>query len=62
MMKTLQLFPLNSIDETEGDEDDDDDHQFRVNGKQYEDQATAFTYKIETKMDHPPLDLRLSFV
>ncbi|XP_022953411.1 WUSCHEL-related homeobox 5-like [Cucurbita moschata] len=57
MMKTLQLFPLNSIGETEGD----NDHQFRVNGKQYE-EATAFTYKIGTKMEHPPLDLRLSFL
>ncbi|KAE8646563.1 hypothetical protein Csa_005730 [Cucumis sativus] len=60
MMKTLQLFPLNStIDETQGLPEDH--HQYRVNGKQYED-ATAFTYKIETKMDHPPLDLRLSFL
>ncbi|XP_022993526.1 WUSCHEL-related homeobox 5-like [Cucurbita maxima] len=58
MMKTLQLFPLNSIDETQGS---DDYHQFRVDGKQYEG-ATSFTYKIETKMDHPPLDLRLSFL
>ena len=59
MMKTLQLFPLNStIDETQGLPED---NQYRVNGKQYED-ATAFTYKIETKMDHPPLDLRLSFL
>ncbi|XP_022939921.1 WUSCHEL-related homeobox 5-like [Cucurbita moschata] len=58
MMKTLQLFPLNSIDETQGS---DDYHQFRVDGKQFED-ATSFTYKIETKMDHPPLDLRLSFL
>lgn len=63
MMKTLQLFPINSIDETELGADDDHHYQFRVSGQQlYEEAAANFTYKIDTKMDHPPLDLRLSFL
>lgn len=65
MTKTLQLFPLNSVDEVEAEAEaaEADEDEFRENGKHYEEATAAFTYKIDTKMDHPPLlDLRLSFL
>ncbi|KAH7548207.1 hypothetical protein ACOSP7_032419 [Xanthoceras sorbifolium] len=58
VMETLQLFPLNSFEESEPEKlrssmhaNDHDHHQ-----------TTSFSYTIETDMDYSPLDLRLSFL
>nr|APR63875.1 homeobox-leucine zipper transcription factor family protein-like 2 [Populus tomentosa] len=55
VIETLQLFPLNSFDEA-GSE------KFRLQANECNEAAAAFSYKFGTQMDHPHLDLRLSFV
>lgn len=53
--ETLQLFPLNSFDDQESE-------KLRMDGDEFKEQATTFSYTIGAEMDHPPLDLRLSFL
>ncbi|KAJ4824409.1 hypothetical protein Tsubulata_034453 [Turnera subulata] len=55
VIETLQLFPLNSLD------NDGEPQKLRFQGNECK-EAAAFTYTFSTEMDHPPLDLRLSFV
>lgn len=55
VIETLQLFPLNSYDEQEPE-------KLRIHGNECREQTTTFSYTIGTEMDHPPLDLRLSFL
>ncbi|RVW60819.1 WUSCHEL-related homeobox 5 [Vitis vinifera] len=54
VIETLQLFPLNSFHESETE-------KMRLLTSECKETA-SFTYTIETEMDHPPLDLRLSFL
>ncbi|XVE99713.1 hypothetical protein REPUB_Repub03eG0224500 [Reevesia pubescens] len=55
VIETLQLFPLNSFDETEQE-------KLRFHANECRETST-FPYSITTpQMDHPPLDLRLSFL
>ncbi|KAL0003292.1 hypothetical protein SO802_017073 [Lithocarpus litseifolius] len=53
VIETLQLFPLNSFDESE---------KLRLHANEYFMDTTAYSYNFGTEMDHPPLDLRLSFL
>ncbi|XP_059625331.1 WUSCHEL-related homeobox 5-like [Cornus florida] len=53
--ETLQLFPLNSFHESEAE-------KIRFFGYECKENTTSFSYSIGTEMDHPPLDLRLSFL
>ncbi|KAJ6432545.1 WUSCHEL-RELATED HOMEOBOX 7 [Salix viminalis] len=55
VIETLQLFPLNSFDEAEPE-------KFRLQANEFNEAAAAFSYKFGTEMDHPQLDLRLSFL
>ena len=55
VIETLQLFPLNSFDEEEPE-------KFRLQANEFNEAAAAFSYKFGTEMDHPQLDLRLSFL
>ncbi|PON69057.1 Homeodomain transcription factor [Parasponia andersonii] len=50
VIETLQLFPLNSCGESESE-------KLRYECKE----TSSFPYTFETEMNHPPLDLRLSF-
>ncbi|KAK4385357.1 WUSCHEL-related homeobox 5 [Sesamum angolense] len=54
VIETLQLFPLNSFTESGSEKL----RQFTNDCKE----NASFTYNIGTEMDHPTLDLRLSFV
>ncbi|KAG8380797.1 hypothetical protein BUALT_Bualt06G0053900 [Buddleja alternifolia] len=54
VIETLQLFPLNSFNEM----DSEKLRLFRDDCKE----NSKFTYNIGTEMDHPTLDLRLSFI
>ncbi|KAK7300784.1 hypothetical protein RJT34_11635 [Clitoria ternatea] len=54
VIETLQLFPLNSYGESEA-------KNLRVHASECRDN-TMFSYTMGEQMDHPPLDLRLSFV
>ncbi|EXB58175.1 WUSCHEL-related homeobox 5 [Morus notabilis] len=57
VIETLQLFPLNSFGEYS---DSEKLRRFHANECK---ETAAFPYTFETdQMDHPPLDLRLSFV
>ncbi|XWS56687.1 hypothetical protein CRYUN_Cryun09bG0107100 [Craigia yunnanensis] len=56
VIETLQLFPLNSFDET------DQQEKLRFHANELRETST-FPYTISApEMDHPPLDLRLSFL
>ena len=55
VIETLQLFPLNSFDEA-GPE------KFMLQANDFNEAAAAFSCKFGTEMDHPRLDLRLSFL
>ncbi|XP_022764490.1 WUSCHEL-related homeobox 5 [Durio zibethinus] len=56
VIETLQLFPLNSFEET------DQQEKLRFHGNECRETST-FPYTISTsELDHPPLDLRLSFL
>ncbi|CAL0301495.1 unnamed protein product [Lupinus luteus] len=55
LTQTLQLFPLNSF----GGESES--QKLRVHANECRD-TTMFSYKMREQMDHPPLDLRLSFM
>ncbi|XP_008233726.1 PREDICTED: WUSCHEL-related homeobox 7 [Prunus mume] len=55
VIETLQLFPVNSYDDSEAE-------KTRFHANEYFKEATAFAYRVGTEMDHPPLDLRLSFL
>ncbi|XP_060182280.1 WUSCHEL-related homeobox 5-like [Lycium barbarum] len=52
--ETLQLFPLNSLNESESE-------KLRFFAEECKENA-AFSYNIGTEMDHPTLDLRLNFL
>ncbi|XP_016445580.1 WUSCHEL-related homeobox 5-like [Nicotiana tabacum] len=52
--ETLQLFPLNSLSESESE-------KLRFFAEECKENA-AFSYNIGAEMDHPTLDLRLSFL
>ncbi|TKY47524.1 WUSCHEL-related homeobox 5 [Spatholobus suberectus] len=54
VIETLQLFPLNSFGESES-------KNMRVHASECRDN-TMFSYTVGEQMDHPPLDLRLSFM
>uniref|UniRef100_A0A5B7AF20 Putative WUSCHEL-related homeobox 7-like n=1 Tax=Davidia involucrata TaxID=16924 RepID=A0A5B7AF20_DAVIN len=54
VMETLQLFPLNSFTESESE-------KLRLFANECKETAT-FAYTFGTEIDHPPLDLRLSFL
>ncbi|GAV56782.1 Homeobox domain-containing protein, partial [Cephalotus follicularis] len=55
VIETLQLFPLNSYDESEPE-------KLRFHASDCREAAATFSYAFGTElMDHPPLDLRLSF-
>ncbi|XP_061354937.1 WUSCHEL-related homeobox 5-like [Gastrolobium bilobum] len=54
VIETLQLFPLNSFGELES-------KNLRVHGNECRDNR-MFSYTMVGQMDHPPLDLRLSFL
>ncbi|XP_027337889.1 WUSCHEL-related homeobox 5-like [Abrus precatorius] len=53
-IETLQLFPLNSFGESESKNLRDHANECRDN--------TMFSFTMGEQMDHPPLDLRLSFL
>ncbi|XVF83905.1 hypothetical protein PTKIN_Ptkin16aG0531600 [Pterospermum kingtungense] len=56
VIETLQLFPLNSFDEI------DQPEKLRFHASECR-ETSKFPYTINTQeMDHPPLDLRLSFL
>lgn len=55
VMETLQLFPLNSFGESES-------KNMRVHASDQCRDNTMFSYTVGEQMDHPPLDLRLSFM
>ncbi|XVE52542.1 hypothetical protein DITRI_Ditri02bG0130100 [Diplodiscus trichospermus] len=56
VIETLQLFPLNSFDET----DQQEKLRFHANERR---ETSTFPYTFSAPdMDHPPLDLRLSFL
>ncbi|OIV95581.1 hypothetical protein TanjilG_23812 [Lupinus angustifolius] len=55
LTQTLELFPLNSF----GGESEP--QKLRVHANECRD-TTMFSYKMGEQMDHPPLDLRLSFM
>ncbi|CAK9149264.1 unnamed protein product [Ilex paraguariensis] len=54
VVETLQLFPLNSFSELESEKL----RFFAKEGKE----NTSFSYSFGADMNHPPLDLRLSFL
>ncbi|RDX70402.1 WUSCHEL-related homeobox 5, partial [Mucuna pruriens] len=54
VIETLQLFPLNSFGESES-------KNMRVHASECCRDNTMFSYTVGEQMDHPPLDLRLSF-
>ncbi|GMN41339.1 hypothetical protein TIFTF001_010561 [Ficus carica] len=54
VIETLQLFPLNSFGES-----DSEKLRFHANERR---ERVDFPYTIQTEMDHPPLDLCLSFI
>ncbi|KAG8644951.1 WUSCHEL-related homeobox 5 [Manihot esculenta] len=54
VIETLQLFPLNSFNEGESEK-----LRFQENECK---EPTSFSYRFGAEMDHPPLDLRLSFL
>lgn len=54
VIETLQLFPLNSLSEA-------DSEKLRLFTDDCKENA-SFTYNVGMEMDHPTLDLRLSFV
>ncbi|KAJ9160271.1 hypothetical protein P3X46_025685 [Hevea brasiliensis] len=54
VIETLQLFPLNSFNEGESEK-----LRFQANECK---EPTSFSYTFGTEIDHPPLDLRLSFL
>ncbi|KDP44818.1 hypothetical protein JCGZ_01318 [Jatropha curcas] len=55
VLETLQLFPLNSFSEGQPE-------KLRFQGNDQYKEPTSFSYTFGTEMDHPPLDLRLSFL
>ncbi|XP_029130293.1 WUSCHEL-related homeobox 7 [Cajanus cajan] len=55
VIETLQLFPLNSFGESEPE-------KLRFHANECRDDNTIFSYTMGEQMEHPPLDLRLSFL
>lgn len=56
VIETLQLFPLNSFGESESE-------RVRVHANYEHRDNTMFSYtNMGEQMEHPPLDLRLSFM
>ncbi|CAI0411021.1 unnamed protein product [Linum tenue] len=56
VIETLQLFPLNSFNDAA------DHHQYYYGRKEAAAAARGFSCGFSSEMDHPPLDLRLSFL
>ncbi|KAK7276373.1 hypothetical protein RIF29_17512 [Crotalaria pallida] len=56
VIETLQLFPLNSFGESESESE-----KFRVHANDCRDNM-MFSYTMGQQMEHPPLDLRLSYL
>ncbi|GLT89148.1 hypothetical protein SLE2022_071460 [Rubroshorea leprosula] len=56
VIETLQLFPLNSLDETEQEK------LRSLHANEYRETVGTFPYTMGSEIDHPPLDLRLSFI
>ncbi|GAB4831920.1 WUSCHEL- homeobox [Ancistrocladus abbreviatus] len=56
VIETLQLFPLSSYDEPEESE-----KMRMLENYECNKEKTTFSYTIGREIDHPPLDLRLSF-
>lgn len=54
VIETLQLFPINSFGH-------DSDQKLRLHVNEFRESAEFF-YNIGTEMEHPRLDLRLSFL
>ncbi|XP_065869577.1 WUSCHEL-related homeobox 5-like [Euphorbia lathyris] len=54
VIETLQLFPLNTFNEVEPE-------KFRYQTNEWKENA-SFSCTFNTEMNHPPLDLRLSFL
>ncbi|GKV28328.1 hypothetical protein SLEP1_g37399 [Rubroshorea leprosula] len=57
VIETLQLFPLNSNGETEQER-----LRSHLHANEYRETAATFPYSIGSEMNHPPLDLCLSFM
>lgn len=55
VIETLQLFPLNSFGESEQENQ-------RLHANECRDSSTMFSYMMDEQIEHPPLDLRLSFL
>ncbi|KAL2317150.1 hypothetical protein Fmac_031026 [Flemingia macrophylla] len=55
VVETLQLFPLNSFGESEPE-------KLSLHANECRDNNTVFSYTMGEHMEHPPLDLRLSFL
>lgn len=62
VIETLQLFPLNSF----GESDDQTENKLRVHANCRDDHTMFIPHTHhqvqEEQMEHPPLDLRLSFL
>ncbi|KAJ7959706.1 WUSCHEL-related homeobox protein [Quillaja saponaria] len=55
VIETLQLFPLNSFGESESE-------KLRRHANEGNKENTMFPYTVDEEMEHPPLDLCLSFL
>lgn len=55
VIETLQLFPLNSFCESEPE-------KLMLHANECRDDDKMFSYTMGEQMEHPPLDLRLSFL
>ncbi|QCE01310.1 hypothetical protein DEO72_LG7g2607 [Vigna unguiculata] len=55
VVETLQLFPINSFGESEPE-------TLRLHANECRDNSTVFSYTMDEQIEHPPLDLRLSFL
>lgn len=55
VMETLQLFPINSFGESEAE-------NVRLHGNECRDSSRMFSCTMDEEIEHPPLELRLSFL
>ncbi|BAT81139.1 hypothetical protein LR48_Vigan07g063400 [Vigna angularis] len=55
VIETLQLFPINSFGESEPE-------NLRLHGNECRDSSTMFSCTMDEEIEHPPLELRLSFL
>ncbi|XP_030491131.2 WUSCHEL-related homeobox 5 [Cannabis sativa] len=63
VIETLQLFPINPFGESDDSESSENNNKLRSydHDHQCKETATSFPYTFQTEMNHPPLDLCLSF-